>query len=86
MIYEIVQNLGGEMLMYTKGYLLKTDTDFDNAIHFRLILSIEHNGEHFGNGCIKAYNDELVKMKSGEWFNKFYDFTVVSYAAFYEPD
>jgi hypothetical protein len=71
--------------LYTKEYQLSTDQDFDNAINYRLIISITENGTHHGNYCIKAHNKEAVQMMNDQSFNKQCEYTVVGYASFYEP-
>jgi hypothetical protein len=71
--------------LYVKGYILTTDQDFDNAILYRLIVSINDNGKHCGNHCIKTHNKEAVHLVNGHCFNKNCDFMVVAYASFYEP-
>jgi hypothetical protein len=50
--------------MYRSGYLLKTDVDFDNAIIFRLIISITQQDMHVGSGYIKSHNSELVYVSN----------------------
>jgi hypothetical protein len=70
--------------LYTKEYLLSTEQDFDNAIIYRLIISITENGIHHGNYCIKAHNKEAVQIMNGQFYNKLYEYKVVGYASFYE--
>jgi hypothetical protein len=50
--------------MYKSGYLLQTDADFDNAIIFRLIISITQRGMHIGSGFIKSHNSEVVILSN----------------------
>jgi hypothetical protein len=70
--------------LYTKEYHLRTEQDFDNAINYRLIISITENGIHHGNYCIKAHNKEAVQIMNGQFYNKLYEYKVVGYASFYE--
>jgi hypothetical protein len=70
--------------LYTKGYSLSTEQDFNNAIHYRLILSITDNGVHKGNYCIKTHNKEVVQLMNDQLYNKHCEYTVVGYASFYE--
>ncbi|MDB5052957.1 MAG: hypothetical protein JWM44_1007 [Bacilli bacterium] len=72
--------------MYSKNYLLNTNLDFDNAIRFRLIVSIIEHGKLLGNNCIKSHCNEMVTMVNGQQYNKFCEFRVVAYASFYEPN
>jgi hypothetical protein len=74
---------GGSML-YTKGYPLLTEQDFNNAMYCRLIISITENGEHRGNYCIKAHNKEVVQMMNDQSYHKSCDYKVVGYASFYD--
>jgi hypothetical protein len=60
--------LGGNG-MYPLGHFLKTDEEFENAVNYRIIVSITQKGEHLGSGCIKSFNEETVKIGGGE-FNK----------------
>lgn len=71
--------------MYIKGHPLITEEDFNNAIYYRLIVSITESGVHCGNYCIKAHNIETVQTMNDQWYDKLCDYTVVGYAAFYEP-
>lgn len=48
--------------MYRSGYRLKTDVDFDNAIIFRLIISITEQDMHVGSGFIESHNNEDVHI------------------------
>lgn len=50
--------------MYRSGYRLKTDVDFDNAIIFRLIISITQQDMHVGSGFIKSHNNEVVYVSN----------------------
>ena len=50
--------------MYKCGYLLKTDVDFDNAMIFRLIISITQQDMHLGSGFIKSHNSEKVHVNN----------------------
>jgi hypothetical protein len=71
--------------LYTKGYQLITEQDFENAIYCRLIVSITENGKHQGNYCLKSHNIEAVHLVNGQSFNKQCQYRVVGYASFYEP-
>jgi hypothetical protein len=71
--------------LYLKGYILTTDQDFDNAIRYRLIVSIDDHGQHCGNHCIKTHNKKAVQLANGHCLNKNCNFEVVAYASFYEP-
>jgi ribosome maturation factor RimP len=66
--------------MYSLGYLLKTDEDFETAMNFRIIVSITQKGEHMGSGCINAFNEETVRMVSGEFNKAACEFKVVESA------
>jgi hypothetical protein len=72
--------------LYIKGYVLITEQDFNNAIYYRLIVSISDNGVHIGNYCIKTHNKEAVQIMNGQFYNKLYDYKVVGYASFYEAE
>jgi hypothetical protein len=48
--------------MYASGYRLMTDVDFDNAIIFRLIISITEQDMHVGSGYIKSHTSEVVYL------------------------
>jgi hypothetical protein len=50
--------------MYESGYLLQSDADFDNAIIFRLIISITQRDMHIGSGFIKSHNSEVVILSN----------------------
>jgi hypothetical protein len=50
--------------VYRSGYKLKTDVDFDNAIIFRLIISITQQDMHVGSGYIKSHNSEEVYVNN----------------------
>lgn len=71
--------------MYSKGHPLITDEDFNNAMYYRLIVSILESGVHRGNYCIKAHNKETVQMMNDQSYDKLCHYTVVGYASFYEP-
>jgi hypothetical protein len=71
-------------MLYAKGYPLITEQDFNNAMYYRLIVSIMENGIHRGNYCIKTHNKEVVQMMNDQWYDKLFDYTVVGYASFYE--
>jgi hypothetical protein len=71
--------------LYTKGYQLITEQDFDNAIYCRLVVSITENGNHLGNYCLKSHNIEAVHIVNGETYDKHCEYSVVGYASFYEP-
>jgi hypothetical protein len=72
--------------LYTKGYALVTEQDFNNAIYYRLIVSISDNDVHIGNYCIKTHNKEAVQIMNGQFYNKLYEYKVVGYASFYESE
>jgi len=72
-------------MLYLKGHPLITDEDFNNAMYYRLIVSITQSGVHHGNYCIKAHNKETVQMMNDQLFDKLCDYSVVGYASFYEP-
>lgn len=72
-------------MVYNKGYSLSTEQDFNNAIHYRLILSIHDKGVHKGNYCIKKHNKEAVQVMNDQLYDKLCNYTVVGYASFYEP-
>jgi hypothetical protein len=72
--------------LYIKGYVLITEQDFNNAIYYRLIVSISDNGVHIGNYCIKTHSKEAVQIMNGQFYNKLYDYKVVGYASFYESE
>jgi hypothetical protein len=72
--------------LYAKGYPLITEQDFNNAIYYRLIISISDNGVHIGNYCIKTHNKEAVQLMNGQFYNKQCEYKVVGYASFYEPE
>jgi hypothetical protein len=72
--------------LYKKGYALITEQDFNNAIYYRLIVSISDNGVHIGNYCIKTHNQEAVQIMNGQFYNKLYEYKVVGYASFYESE
>lgn len=50
--------------MYTSGYRLKSDLDFDNAIIFRLVISITEQDMHVTSGFIKAHDSEVVYVNN----------------------
>jgi hypothetical protein len=62
--------------MYTHGYQLMTDADFDNAIYFGLIVSVTHRGEHLGSGHLVAHSKNVVRTIHSEIFKYNSTFTV----------
>jgi hypothetical protein len=62
--------------LYTHGYHLKTDADFDNAIYFGLIVSITHKGQHLGSGHILSHSNNVVKVIHTEMLKSNNEFTV----------
>lgn len=62
--------------MYTCGYQLKTDVDFDNAIIFRLIISITQQDMHVGSGFIKSHNSEVVYLNQFAVSKKLCEFKI----------
>jgi hypothetical protein len=62
--------------MYTSGYRLQTDVDFDNAIIFRLIISITEQDSHIGSGYIKSHNSELVYLNKFAVSKKLCEFKI----------
>jgi hypothetical protein len=72
--------------LYTKGYSLSTEQDFNNAVYYRLIVSISNNGILIGNFCIKTHNTEAVQIMNGQFYNKHCEYKVVGYASFYESE
>jgi hypothetical protein len=62
--------------MYRSGYRLKTDVDFDNAIIFRLIISITQQDMHVGSGFIKSHNSEVVYVNNFAVSKKLCEFKI----------
>jgi hypothetical protein len=62
--------------MYRSGYQLKTDVDFDNAIIFRLIISITQQDMHVGSGFIKSHNSEVVYLSNFAVSKKLCEFKI----------
>jgi hypothetical protein len=68
--------LGGNG-MYPIGYKLKTSEDFENALIYRMIVSVTETDQHLGSGCIYSFNEDKVKMASGEYNKAVCEFKVV---------
>ena len=64
--------------MITQGYRLETEVDFHNAILFRLLVSVTHEGEHLGSGLIHSQSYHVVKMINEYYFKYACEFTVCS--------
>jgi hypothetical protein len=62
--------------VYTRGYRLETDADFDNAIYFGLIVSITQDDEHIGSGHLHFHNEEIVKLNEAGFFKRNCEFVV----------
>jgi hypothetical protein len=62
--------------VYTRGYRLKTDADFDNAIYFGLIVSITKDEEHIGSGHLNYHNEEIVKLNEAGFIKSACEFVV----------
>jgi hypothetical protein len=62
--------------VYTRGYRLKTDIEFDNAIFYGLIVSITQDEEHIGSGHLNSHNHEIVRLNEAGFFKNSYEFMV----------
>lgn len=82
----LIELTQGGAILYAKGYSLRTEQDFNNAIHYRLIVSITDNGIHQGNYCLKTHNKEAVQLMNDQLYPKHCEYKVVGYASFYESE
>jgi hypothetical protein len=62
--------------VYKRGYRLKTDAEFDNAIYFGLIVSITQDEEYIGSGHLNSHNNEIVKLNEAGFFKNTCEFMV----------
>lgn len=54
--------------MYTSGYILRTSTDFDNAVFFKKVVTVWQNGTLLNYGeKIQALTDLSVTMEDGRY-------------------